>query len=145
VKGIDGNQWIKMNRHKTDNLLQIPLLPEAARIVEKYKNHPISEYRERIFPVPTNQKINAYLKEIADICQSKKKLTFHLARHTFATTVTLSNGVPIETVSKILGHTKISTTQIYAKVVENKISEGIGLLRNKLAQTKKKGNSDVAL
>jgi len=145
VKGIDGGQWIKMNRHKTDNLLQIPLLPEAALIVEKYNNHPISEYRGRIFPVPTNQKVNAYLKEIADICRIKKKLTFHMARHTFATTVTLSNGVPIETVSKILGHNKISTTQIYAKVVENKISEDMGMLRSKLSRNKENNNSNVAL
>ncbi len=79
----------------------------------------------------SNQKLNSYLKEIADLCGIKKNLTFHLARHTFATTVTLSNGVPIETVSQVLGHKSISTTQIYAKVLERKISEDMDQLRKK--------------
>ena len=79
-------------------------------------------------PISSNQKTNAYLKEIADSCDIDKNLTFHVARHTFATTVMLSNGVPIETVSKLLGHSKLSTTQIYARVVESKISEDIGNL-----------------
>jgi site-specific recombinase XerD len=80
----------------------------------------------------TNIKTNAYLKEVADICGIKKNLTFHMARHTFATTVTLSNGVPIETVSNMLGHTKITTTQIYAKVLENKVSSDMEALRKKM-------------
>ena len=80
----------------------------------------------------SNQKLNGYLKEMADICGIEKNLTFHLARHTFATTVTLSNGVPIESVSKMLGHTKISTTQIYAKVIERKLSDDMLLLKRKL-------------
>ena len=85
-----------------------------------------------VLPVTTNQKMNAYLKEIADLCNIDKKLTFHLSRHTFATTVTLSNGVPIETVSKLLGHTNIRTTQIYSKVVDLKISEDMNMLKEKL-------------
>ncbi|HEY8958674.1 site-specific integrase, partial [Chitinophaga sp.] len=85
-----------------------------------------------LLPVLSNQKVNAYLKEIADICGVEKNLTFHLARHTFATTVTLSNGVPIETVSKMLGHTNLKTTQIYAKVVDTKISKDMLLLQQKL-------------
>ena len=84
----------------------------------------------------TNQKVNSYLKEIADLCGIKKNLSFHVGRHTFATTVTLSNGVPIETVSKMLGHTKIATTQIYARVLEKKISDDMNDLRKRLvAQT----------
>ncbi len=85
-----------------------------------------------LFPNISNQKLNSYLKEIADLCGIKKNLTFHIARHTFATTITLSNGVPIETVSKLLGHTKIATTQIYAKVIERKVSEDINALKSKL-------------
>ena len=85
-----------------------------------------------VFPVVSNQKVNAYLKEIAEVCGIKKNITFLLAIHTFATTVTLSNGVPIETVSKMLGHTKIATTQIYAKVLEKKISEDMAALKSKL-------------
>jgi site-specific recombinase XerD len=85
-----------------------------------------------LFPIISNQKVNSYLKEIADLCGIKKNLTFHIARHTFATTITLSNGVPIETVSKMLGHTKIATTQIYARVLEKKVSDDMTLLRKKL-------------
>jgi site-specific recombinase XerD len=77
--------------------------------------------------------MNSYLKEIADLCRIQKNLTFHMARHTFATTVTLNNGVPIETVSKLLGHTKIATTQIYARVLERKVSEDIEMLKRKLS------------
>jgi site-specific recombinase XerD len=87
-----------------------------------------------MFPVISNQKLNSYLKEVADLCGIKKHLTFHLARHTFATSVTLSNGVPIETVSKMLGHTTIRTTQIYAKVVEQKVSQDMANLRNRLEE-----------
>lgn len=85
-----------------------------------------------LFPKLSNQKMNAYLKEVAQFAKIKKNLTFHMARHTFATTVTLSNGVPIETISKMLGHSKLSTTQIYAKVVERKVSDDMQLLRAKL-------------
>jgi len=84
----------------------------------------------------SNQKVNSYLKEIADLCGIKKNISFHIARHTFATTVTLSNGVPIETVSKMLGHTKIATTQIYARVLEKKISEDMDFLRTRLSKSK---------
>jgi integrase/recombinase XerD len=83
--------------------------------------------------------LNSYLKEIADLCGINKNLTFHLARHTFATTVTLTNGVPIETVSKMLGHTKIATTQIYARVLEKKIGEDMALLRSRM-QSRKASN-----
>ncbi|WP_430936763.1 tyrosine-type recombinase/integrase [Saccharicrinis sp. 156] len=85
-----------------------------------------------MFPIISNQKLNSYLKEIADVCGIKKNLTFHIARHTFATTITLSNGVPIETVSKILGHTKLTTTMIYARVLKNKISSDMQKLKQVL-------------
>ncbi|MCB0753111.1 MAG: site-specific integrase, partial [Ignavibacteriae bacterium] len=97
--GIDGELWIIMKRGKTNNPLRIPILPKALELIEKYKRNLKSVANGTIFPKMSNQKLNAYLKEIADLCEIRKNLTFHLARHTFATTVTLSNGVPIETVS----------------------------------------------
>ncbi|MCU4176484.1 site-specific integrase [Carboxylicivirga sp. N1Y90] len=130
--GIDGYKWIITKRLKTDIPVRIPLLAKAEELIMRYKEHPKAVNKGTIFPPITNQRLNGYLKEVADISGVKKHLTFHMARHTFATTVTLSNGVPIETVSKILGHTKIATTQIYAKVLENKISEDINMLRDKL-------------
>ncbi|TLX75989.1 site-specific integrase [Labilibacter sediminis] len=141
VLGIDGEKWIYTKRQKTDIALQIPILPTAYEIMERYKEDPRVRVSGTVFPLLSNQKINSYLKEIADLCGINKNITFHLARHTFATTVTLSNGVPIETVSKILGHTKLSTTQIYARVVENKISGDMQLLKEKLI-TKKTINSE---
>ncbi len=107
-------------------------------VIEKYKKHPSSNNKETLFPTISNQKLNSYLKEIADVCGIKKNISFHVARHTFATTVMLSNGVPIETVSKLLGHTKLSTTQLYARVVESKISEDIS---NLLERFREKENS----
>lgn len=134
-KGIDGNNWIITERQKTKTPVKIPLLDKAQELIEKYADHPITQVTETLFPVITNEKINLYLKEVANACGIRKNLTFHMARHTFATTVTLSNGVPIETVSKLLGHTKIATTQIYARVIERKVSEDMEMLRNKMTQS----------
>mgnify|MGYP002335871669 CR=1 FL=1 len=133
IIGMDGETWIKTQRQKTRTPVSTPLLPHASAILVKYKDDPRALSNNKLFPVISNQKMNSYLKEIADLCGIKKNLTFHLARHTFATTVTLSNGVPIETVSKMLGHTKIATTQIYAKVIERKVSEDMQALRKKLS------------
>lgn len=134
VEGIDGNKWIMSKRNKSGVPYKIPLLQKAEMIINKYGNHPRTLYSGKLLPNLSNQRLNSYLKEIADICEIKKNLTFHIARHTFATTVTLSNGVPMETVSKLLGHTRLATTQIYARVIEKKISEDIGLLKIKLQQ-----------
>ena len=136
VTGIDGREWIKISRQKTGIPVNMPILPVAKLIMNKYLNHHRSNKLETIFPVFSNQKVNSYLKEIADLCGIKKSISFHIARHTFATTVTLSNGVPIETVSKMLGHTKIATTQIYARVLEKKISEDMDFLRTRLSKSK---------
>ncbi|REH00979.1 site-specific integrase [Flavobacterium aquicola] len=130
--GIDGDKWIFKNRQKTDIASKIPLLPVAQEIINKYENHPICKNENRLLPILSNQKMNAYLKEIADVCGIKKDLTFHIARHTFATTVTLSNGVPIETVSKMLGHINLKTTQHYAKVLDRKVSEDMKILKDKM-------------
>jgi len=135
VIGIDGYKWIYTFRTKTKIKSNVPLLPPALTILEKYNNDPAVFASGKLLPMITNIKTNAYLKEVADICGIKKNLTFHMARHTFATTVALSNGVPIETVSKILGHTKVTTTQIYAKVLENKVSADMKALREKMTQT----------
>lgn len=132
LKGIDGNDWIYATRTKTNGSLKIPLLPKAKEILDRYRGKEFVGYEGKMFPVYSNQKINQYLKEIAEVCKINKRVTFHMARHTFATTVTLSNGVPIETVSKLLGHTKLSTTQIYAKVIETKVGEDMRDLVEKM-------------
>ncbi|MBC7758153.1 MAG: site-specific integrase [Phormidesmis sp. FL-bin-119] len=131
-KGIDGKLWIYTHRQKTDSLSRIPLLPRALNIIRKYEEHPRCIADDLLLPVISNQKMNAYLKEIADVCGIDKLLTFHIARHTFATTVTLNNGVPIETVAKMMGHSSIKTTQIYAKVLDHKISNDMEVLMSKL-------------
>jgi site-specific recombinase XerD len=128
ITGADGNLWICSQRVKTTTRISVPILPAAGEILERHHN----KQSKQLLPILSNQKMNAYLKEIGDICLISKKLTFHLARHTFATTITLSNGVPIETVSKMLGHTNLKTTQIYAKVVDTKISEDMAIVRIKL-------------
>ena len=130
--GIDGGKWIKINRTKTDTPSSIPILPPAAAILEKYSKDPKCVSSDTLLPVLSNQKMNSYLKEIADVCDINKNITFHLARHTFATTITLSNHVPIETVSKMLGHRSLKTTQHYAKVLDRKISEDMSALKDKL-------------
>lgn len=131
--GVDGEKWVFTNRQKTDTSSRIPLLPATLKILDNYKDHPQCENKGLVLPVLSNQKMNAYLKEIADMCGINKHLTFHLARHTFATTVTLSNGVPIETVSKMLGHTNIKTTQHYAKTLDVKVSRDMAALKKKYA------------
>lgn len=131
--GIDGNRWIFKNRQKTDTQSKIPLLPIAENLIEKYSKHPKCLNEDRILPVLTNQKMNSYLKEIGDVCGIQKEITFHMARHTFATSVTLTNGVPIESVSKMLGHKSMRTTQHYAKIVDKRVSEDMLLLKSKLS------------
>lgn len=135
VRGIDGDLWIYTSRQKTDTLSRIPVLPVALSIINAYNDHPQCVVKDTLLPVMSNQKMNAYLKEIADLCNISKLLTFHIARHTFATTVTLNNGVPIESVAKMMGHTSIKTTQIYAKVMDHKISEDMQLLKKKMSKS----------
>ena len=132
VLGIDGEKWIKIKRSKTDTRSNIPILPSAQAIIDKYAEHPAVLNGDRLLPVLSNQKMNAYLKEIADLCGIKKNLTYHLARHTFATTITLTNGVSIESVSKMLGHKSLKTTQHYAKILDRKVSDDMKMLRKRL-------------
>ncbi len=133
TKGIDGGKWIRIKRTKTKSLSSIPLLPVAEEILDRYKDHPEVKNGDYVLPVLSNQKSNAFLKEIAALCGINKPLTTHLARHTFATTITLTNGVPIESVSKMLGHKDLRTTQHYAKIVDRKISDDMKALKQKLA------------
>ncbi len=131
VKNMNGEQIIKIKRAKTSVMSCVPLLPPAKSILKKYRTFKKTNERQLVLPVISNQKMNAYLKEIADICKIRKKLTFHLARHTFATTVTLANGVPIESVSRMLGHRSLRTTQIYAKVLDKKLVEDMIQVKDK--------------
>lgn len=131
VTGVDGEKWLSINRLKTNVPSRIPLLPAAMALIERYTDYAQCGHSGRVLPVLSNQKMNAYLKEIADVCGINKSITFHIARHTFATTVTLLNGVPIESVSKMLGHTNIQTTQHYAKILDIKVGADMSLLRKK--------------
>jgi len=126
----NGQQWIEVQRQKTDTPENVPLLSKAREIIDRYRN-----YRPgKLLPVISNQTMNVYLKELATICEVDKKLTTHVARHTFATTVTLLNGVSIEVVSKMLGHTNIKTTQIYAEVINERVEEEMRQVQDKLSR-----------
>ena len=143
--GIDGEKWVFTHRQKTESASKIPILPVTQMIIDKYENHPQCNNEDKLLPILSNQKMNAYLKELADICNIEKELTFHIARHTFATTVTLTNGVPIESVSKMLGHKNLRTTQHYAKVLDKKVSEDMRILKDKFAFQEIKLNKSGAL
>jgi integrase len=135
LTGIDKIKWVKTTRAKTDTPVKVPLLKPAEVLPEKFSGHEAGN-RDTVFPRVSNQEVNRSLKIIAEICGIQKYLTFHLARHTFATTVTLMNGVPIETISKMLGHTKISTTMLYAKVTQTKIGMDMNLFQDRLDNNK---------
>jgi site-specific recombinase XerD len=126
---FDDSLWIIGKRIKTNVTYRVPLLDIPKSIIEKYSG---TLPDDLVLPVISNQKMNSYLKEIADACGISKNLSFHAARHTFATTVTLSKGVSIESVSKMLGHTNIKTTQIYARITDNKIKNDMVALASKI-------------
>ena len=141
--GVDGNKWIFTRRKKTDIISRIPLLPMALEIIDQYRNNIACINTEKVLPVLSNQKYNEYLKEIANICGISKNMTTHTARHTFATTITLSNGVPMESVSKMLGHKNLKTTQHYAKVLDRKISDDMIQLKVKMQEKLEPLKKDV--
>ncbi|WP_457270320.1 site-specific integrase [Pedobacter sp. UYEF25] len=141
--GVDGERWIFIYRKKTNTRAAIPLLPIAASILDKYKAHPYCLSNDRALPISSNQKMNEYLVEIAAISGINKTLGNRIAKRTFGTTVTLSNGVPIESVSKMLGHTNIRTTQLYAKVLDKKVSEDMAPLMGKFVAQHTKANSST--
>lgn len=121
VRDNNGNLWIRKPRQKTKNMCNIPLLDIPQEILRKYANHPTYRKKGVLLPVPCNQKMNSYLKEIADICMIRKNLTTHCARHSYATSVCLANGVSLENVAKMLGHSNIKMTQHYARVLDSSI------------------------
>jgi site-specific recombinase XerD len=128
IKDDNGVLWIKAKRIKTDTPINVPVLPIAAELISKYA----TEDTGKLLPVLSNQKMNAYLKEIADLCNIEKRLSCHLARHTFATTVTLANGISLESVSKMLGHTNLVTTKIYARMLDSRVLSEMQMLSSKL-------------
>ena len=129
IKDNNDSYWIKTNRAKTGIKSNVPVLPPVKRIIDKYADSD----SEKLLPMISNQKINEYLKEIADLCRIDKKLTHYVARHTFATTVTLGNGVSIENVSSMMGHTRITMTQHYAKVLDSNVKNDMDKLHQKFA------------
>lgn len=133
VKGFDGRNWINLVRQKTDREIAVPLLPQAEKLIIWFKES--CKVNEYVQPRISNQKVNSYLREIAEVVGIDKKLTHHTARKTFATTILLYNDVPIEVVSKLLGHSDISVTQrSYAQVLNKNISNHIGRLEKKFGQ-----------
>lgn len=125
----DGTIWICTHRQKTKVPVNIRLLDIPKMIIDKYAGQAKGD---KLLPVPSNQKMNDYLKEIAAICGIDKPISYHVARHTFATQICLSNGVPMESVSKMLGHTNIKTTQLYARITDQKVSHDMEILAQKL-------------
>jgi len=132
VTKTDGQKWLETTRRKTDIPVRIPLLTPALAVLDEFKDRAGIIHWDDLFPWVSNQVMNKCLKLIGELCATRMNLTFHIARHTFATTVTLENNVPIETISKLLGHTKITTTMIYAKVLQSKIGQDMKVLQEKL-------------
>lgn len=132
ITGMDKKKWAVIVRQKTGEKEMVPLLPPALAIIEKYKNDARCIANDKLLPVRSNQEYNRVLKRVAKIAGIKKHLNTHIARHTFATTITMENDVPIETISKIMGHTSIRTTQIYTKVSLKKLSNNMNELSAKL-------------
>ncbi|SHH67835.1 Site-specific recombinase XerD [Flavobacterium johnsoniae] len=130
--GIDGEYWIMSDRQKTESETNIPLLPKALEIIKKYKDHPLCISRGSVLPVKSNQKMNAYLKEITDLCGLNIILNTHKARRTFGSTVTLNNDVPIHVVKEMLGHSSVKQTEEYAITEQQTISRKMIELREKL-------------
>lgn len=127
----DGTVWIKATREKTNVEFEIPLLDLPLHIIDKYRD---TAPDEKLLPMYGNAELNRGLKHLAAACDIDRKLTFHMARHTYATEITLSHGVPMETVSRMLGHSRVDTTQIYAQVTDNKIGTDTQLLDRRIAE-----------
>ncbi|GAB6864638.1 hypothetical protein JCM10556A_13150 [Bacteroides acidifaciens] len=129
----NGNLWIVKPREKTNNLCNIPLLSIPKQILEKYKDNPYCMDKGTLLPVPCNQKMNSYLKEIADLCGIKKNLTTHTARHSFASVIALANNVSLPNVAKMLGHSSTRMTQHYAKVLDQTILRDMQAVEKQLS------------
>lgn len=132
VTDINGMVWIRKTRQKTKNMCNIPLLDEANKILDRYKDHPYCQTQGVLLPVCSNQKMNMYLKELADICGIRKNLSTHCARHTFAT-LTLASGATIDNVAKMLGHANVNMTRHYAKVLDSSIMRDMQIVAENMA------------
>jgi len=144
--GIDGNLWIMSERQKTNSTTNVPLLPQALKIIEKYKDHPLCLQRGTVLPVSSNQKMNEYLKEIAILCGFPFTLNTHMARRTFGSTVTLNNNVPINVVKEMLGHSSVKQTEAYAITEQATIGREMSLLNKKLNKNAVKiSKTDLAI
>jgi site-specific recombinase XerD len=132
IERFEGRMWIRTKRQKTGGMTNVPLLSKPVQILEKYSDLDALNANDPVIPILSNQKMNAYLKELADLCGITKPLSFHTARHTFATTVTMMNGVPMESVSKMLGHKNLKSTQHYARIVDQKVGQDMAILAQKL-------------
>ena len=130
----DGTYWIRKTRQKTENMCDIPLLDIPLEIIRRYEDHKMCKTKGILLPVMCNQKMNSYLKEIADFCGIDKEISTHSARHTFATTVTLANGVALTNVARMLGHTSTRMTEHYAKVLSHNISADMKNVQKKISQ-----------
>ena len=124
--------FIRFAQEKTGRAIDIPLLPAVKKILEKYKNEPERKILNKLLPKISNQKVNSYLKIIGDLAEVKKKVTHHVARHTFATTVCLNNGMPMEDVSKLLGHSSLKTTAIYGRITQDRLQKSMEKINKKL-------------
>lgn len=146
TKGMDGELWLNIIRKKTKKNYLVPILPKALEIIEKYKKHPLCLKKDRLLPVPSNVKYNAYLKEIAEVAGVKKYLTTHLARKTFASTIMLANGVNISVLSKLLGHANVQVTlDSYASVADEMLLKNVKDLKIKLNEPNANITSDVVV
>ena len=132
VADIHGKIWIRKARQKTKNMCNIPLLDEAQKIIDRYRDHPYCQTHGVLLPVCSNQKMNSYLKELADICGIRKNLSTHCARHTFAT-LTLASGATIDNVAKMLGHANVNMTRRYAKVLDSSIMRDMEAVAENMA------------
>ncbi|MNF77102.1 site-specific tyrosine recombinase XerC [compost metagenome] len=145
-QGIDGNLWIMSERQKTNSSFNVPLLPQALKIVEKYKEHPLCIQRGTVLPVSSNQKMNEYLKEVAVLCGFPFTLNTHMARRTFGSTVTLNNNVPINVVKELLGHASVKQTEAYAITEQATIGREMSILNKKLNKNgAKMSKPDIAI
>lgn len=145
-KGVDGNLWIMSERQKTNSTTNVPLLPQALKVIEKYKEHPLCIQRGTVLPVSSNQKMNEYLKEIAILCGFPFTLNTHIARRTFGSTVTLNNNVPINVVKELLGHSSVKQTEAYAITEQATIGREMSILNKKLNKTElKMSKPDLAI
>lgn len=139
----DGTYWIRKTREKTDNICDLSLLDFLLDIIRRYENHRMCKSKGILFPVMCNPKMNSYLKEIADFCGIEKEITTHIVRHTYANQVCISQDVPIGILCKMMGHRSVQTTQIYAKITNQKVNEDMKILSNRIENRYELPKDDV--